>query len=113
MGEHALGCAVAIPPTLDAMHPDLDYPCFFIGTGLCNNPVVGILVRRAGFRIANDTAEGGTSAVKWSGLPDSPQRLLERGYSIVHSVKNDKTLSEAEIRAYYKGVRDQRAPADA
>jgi hypothetical protein len=70
-------------------------------------------VRRAGFRIANDTAEGGTFAVTWSGLADSPQRLLERGYSIVHGVKNDETLSEAEIRGYYKGVRDCGVGVDA
>jgi hypothetical protein len=106
-GEHALGCAIAIPrPTLDAMRRDLDDPCLFVGTGLCDDPVVGILVRRAGFRMANDTGEGGTFAVKWSGLADTPQRLLERGYSIVHSVKNDEALVEAEIRAYYRGVRE-------
>jgi hypothetical protein len=56
---------------------------------------------RSAIGLGRNTAEGGTFAVKWSALADSPQRLLQRDYSI----KNGKTLSEAEIRGYYKGVR--------
>jgi hypothetical protein len=103
-GEHALGCAVAVPRrTLDRL--PLDDPRLFVGTGLGDDPVLGLLVRAAGRRL---TGDGGVFAVGWRGLPDTPERLAERGYSIIHSVKNDKAISETEIRQYFAAAREGR-----
>ncbi|HEY2441098.1 MAG TPA: hypothetical protein VGI07_12755, partial [Solirubrobacteraceae bacterium] len=51
-----------------------------------------------GFRLAGHVDEGETFAVAWRGLPDTPEGLVTRGYSIIHSVKNDPRITESEIR---------------
>jgi hypothetical protein len=48
--------------------------------------------------------------VSHRGLPDTPQRLLDREFAIIHSVKNDPALAEDEIRAFFAAARA--APSD-
>jgi hypothetical protein len=103
-GEHALACGLAIPRrALDAIAQagGLDDPCTFVGTRLFDDPILGILVRRAGYRLAGSVGDGELFGVAWRGLPDTPERLQERGFSIVHSVKNDERVSEDDIRAFF------------
>jgi hypothetical protein len=40
-------------------------------------------------------------------LPDSPQRLLERGFAIIHSVKSapEPELTEEDIRDFFRAQR--------
>jgi hypothetical protein len=107
-GEHVLGCAVAIPRrTLVSLRADgsLDDPEAFTGTRLYDDPVLAILVRRGGYRIAGHVHEHGGFGVSWRGLPDTPERLTARGFSIIHSVKNDKRLTEDEIRSFFRNQR--------
>jgi hypothetical protein len=107
-GEHVLACGLAMPRrTLEAIARGggWDDPCTFVGTNLFDDPILAILVRRAGYRLAGHVAEGETFGVAWRGLPDTPANLLARGYSIVHSVKNDERLPEAEIRAFFQARR--------
>lgn len=107
-GEHALGCAVAMPrAAVDAIQRGggFDDPALFVGTALFDDPILGLLVRRAGFRLVGDVDPGGTFAVAWRGLPDRPQRLLEHGYSIIHSVKNDAQETEDGIRSFFAAER--------
>jgi hypothetical protein len=100
-GEHALGCTVAIPRrALDVMA--LHEPTMFVGTRLFDDPILGLLVRSAGFRLADHQ---GAFGVSWRGLPDTPERLLQAGCAIVHSVKNDPNLSETEIREFFRSRR--------
>ena len=104
-GEHPLACAVALTRgAVDVMRREGCFvdPLTFIGTGLGDDPVLGILVRRAGFRTVGNVRNGETFAVAWRGLPDSPSRLAERGYSIIHSVKNDARFSEQQIVDYFE-----------
>jgi hypothetical protein len=103
-GEHVLACALAMPRiALDAIDAGgaLDDPLAFAGAELADDPMLGILVRRAGFRLAGHVGEGETFAVAWRGLPDTPDRLVARGYAIIHSVKNDPRVTESEIRRYF------------
>jgi hypothetical protein len=107
-GEHALACGLAMPRrTLDAIARGgaFNDPCTFVGTNLFDDPILGILVRRAGYRLAGHVDEGQTFGVAWRGLPDTPENLLARGYSIIHSVKNDQRLAEPEIRAVFQARR--------
>ena len=109
-GEHVLGCALAIARrTLDALRRDgtLDDPEVFVGTRLYDDPILGILVRGAGYRIAGHVEEHGGFGVSWRGLPDTPERLASRGFSIIHSVKNDTRFTESQIRSYFGGLRQQ------
>ncbi len=107
-GEHVLGGALAMPrPALDALvrGGGLDDPTTFTGTGLFDDPILGLLVRRAGYRIAGHVDDGQTFALAWRGLPDDPERLAHRGYSIIHSVKNDPRFTEEAIRRYFRSQR--------
>ncbi|HWE11719.1 MAG TPA: hypothetical protein VG325_20395 [Solirubrobacteraceae bacterium] len=107
-GEHVLACALAMPRVaLDAIDAGggLDDPLAFVGAELADDPMLAILVRRAGYRLAGHVGEGDTFAVAWRGLPDTPGRLVARGYSIIHSVKNDPRVPESEIRRYFAAGR--------
>ena len=109
-GEHALGCALALPRrVVDAIHGDgvLDDPTLFVRSGIGDDPLLALLVRRAGYRLAGHVGEGETFGVTWHGLPDSPDGLAARGYSIIHSVKNDPDLTEAEIRRHFRALRQE------
>jgi len=113
-GEHVLGCALALPRrTLDALRADgsLQDPLVFVGTRLYDDMVLAILVRRTGLRIAGHVHEHGGFGVSWRGLPDTPERLSARGFSIIHSVKNDKRFTESEIRSFFREHRHRGHPA--
>jgi hypothetical protein len=43
--------------------------------------------------------------MKWRGLPDSPENLLQRQKKIVHSIKFWQDRSETEIRGYFRSKR--------
>jgi hypothetical protein len=104
-GEHALACGLGIPRrALDALRAQgcLDDPTVFAGTGLGDDPVLAILIRGCGYRLAGHVGDGETFGVAWRGLPDSPQRLAARGYSIIHSVKSDPRFPEQEIREHFR-----------
>lgn len=104
-GEHILACGLAMPGrTLQALRRDgcLDNPTVFAGTGLSDDMVLAILVRRCGYTLAGHVDEGETFGVTWRGLPDTPDRLLARGYSVIHSVKNDSRFPEEKIRQYFR-----------
>jgi hypothetical protein len=110
-GEHALACAFAIPRHVYASWGDqglLDDPCLFLGSNLGDDPVLGLLVRHSGKRLANLVDEGEPFGVAWRGLPFPPPELLERGHSIVHCVKNDAEWPEERIREFFGA---QRLPA--
>ena len=109
-GEHAIGCAFAMPRrVVDALDRDgaLDNPLLFVRSGLGDDPALALLVRRAGYRLAGHVGEGETFGVAWRGLPDAPDRLAARGYSIIHSVRNDPQHSEADIRRHFRALRQQ------
>jgi hypothetical protein len=103
-GEHALGCALAV--RRDALRGDvLDDPGLFLGTNLSYDPILGIFVRRAGYRQQGLVADGDAFGVLWKGLPDTLDGLVERGFSIVHSTKNDERYDESEVRAFFQARR--------
>jgi hypothetical protein len=109
-GEHALACALALPRrTVDALDRDgaLNDPKLFMRSGLGDDPVLALLVRRAGYRLAGHVDEGQTFGVAWRGLPDAPDRLAARGYSIIHSIRNDPHHSEADIRRHFRTLRQE------
>jgi hypothetical protein len=107
-GEHALGCALAVRrAALDEWREDgvLDDPLLFTGTNLSYDPIMGILVRRSGYREAGMVDDGEPFGLLWQGLPDTLERLVERGFSIVHSTKNDPRYDEETVRAFFRARR--------
>jgi hypothetical protein len=45
--------------------------------------------------------------VQWRGLPASPEELMERGKSIVHSTKSFRSMDEESIRSEFRSARRQ------
>jgi hypothetical protein len=56
---------------------------------------------------------GEVFGVQASGLPFSPAQLLGRGHSVIHSVRNNRELSEADIRGYFARLRGSSDREDA
>jgi len=67
--------------------------------------VLGLLCAAAGFRMRGMVEDGEPFGVVWRGLPAPPADLLDRGFSIVHSVKDGPHGTEAELRAWFRARR--------
>jgi hypothetical protein len=99
-GTHciAAGCAIA-PGLIGAM--DLD-PEPWIRSRLGDDVLLGLAAAAHGFALRDLHAVFGLHHV---GLPDAPQRLVDRGFAVVHSVKNDPAHAEADVRAFFAARR--------
>jgi hypothetical protein len=112
-GENALAAALAIRREVIARWAEegvLDDPGLFLGTRLGDDPVLGMLVRRSGWRLGGMVAPGEPFALALTGLPSAPDELLANGYGIIHCVKNDPRWTEPEIRGFFRSRRGTRAP---
>lgn len=109
--EHCTGGGYALSrPALDAMAAagHLDAAMLWAGADLPEDVMVGLHVRAAGFGFADLTARGEVFGVRYIGLSFPPAELLARGYSVIHAVKNDPDLSEADIRSFFRRQRASR-----
>lgn len=97
LGAHCLGGAYAVAPALtrrgDLLHWDP-----WIGSGLGEDVVMGILCAAAGLRMQSMTAVGEPFGLAYLGLPGPPEWIVARGHSIVHAVKDPDAGVEADIR---------------
>ncbi|HMO25433.1 MAG TPA: hypothetical protein PKB10_04120 [Tepidisphaeraceae bacterium] len=103
-GEHCLGGGYAISrPCLDAMNARgyLDDPSLWLAIDCPEDVMAGLYVKAAGFGIANHVGTNEVFGVRHMGLPYPPEELVQRGYSVIHAVKNDPNVSEPDIRAYF------------
>src|SRR5262249_1300788 len=82
-----------------------DDPRLWVASGCPDDVMLGIYARAVGLRSANATTDGEPFGLKYVGLPDAPDRLLARGYGLVHSVRNDARFPEGAIRAFYRAHR--------
>jgi len=116
-GEHCLGAACAISGEMlrrMAALGCLDDPLLWRRTLCPDDVMMGIYTRAVGLRSISLTADGEPFGLKYIGLADTPVRLLQRGFSLIHSVKNDPLVPEATIRRFYRARRiERRAPANA
>ena len=107
-GEHCQGGAYAASrELLNRMERwgYLDERLAWADTEMSEDVMIGMYALAVGLGMAGFAATGEAFGVKHVGLPDTPERLVERGYSIIHSVKNDPRASEEEIRTYYRARR--------
>lgn len=107
-GEHCLGGAYAVPGRfLDRMGERGWYDdwsawiSFDIGEDVC----IGVYVHAVGLRLADANGPGQPFGVEYQTLPGPPSELLEAGYSVVHSVKDQAGLEESAIRAFFAARR--------
>jgi hypothetical protein len=104
-GEHciAAGCAISAPMIAAlAARGWLDHPRRWLNTRLGDDIMLGIMARALGLELRDLHDVFG---LKHIGLADTPQGLLERGFAIVHSVKNDPHHREEEIRSFFAAQR--------
>ena len=111
-GEHVSGGAYGVSREfLDRMERwgFFDQRYCWADTEMSEDVMFGMYALAVGLGMTGFAANGEVFGVKHVGLPDTPDRLVERGYSVIHSVKNDQRFSEEEIRAFYKARRDAEA----
>jgi hypothetical protein len=107
-GEHCLGGAYAVSAEMIhrmATYGYLDDPQLWVHTRNCEDIMLGVCVRAVGLEMRSLVAQDEPFGLSHIGLADTPERLLAREYSLIHSVKNDKRFSEAEIRQFYQEIR--------
>ncbi|WP_217921108.1 hypothetical protein [Miltoncostaea oceani] len=112
-GEHALGGAYlqtgAAVRSL-ASRGLLDMP-EMADSHLGEDQVFALLTVAAGFGIGDFSRPGDPMAVRWRGLPASPEDLLAGPALITHSVRFHGDRDEDEIRAVFAAARRAGAPA--
>jgi hypothetical protein len=104
-GRHCLGGSyVTSAQMISAMAQAgmFDAPLRWLHTRIGDDVMMAVRAAALGFSLNELHRVFGMMHV---GLPDSPQRLHERGFSIIHSVRNDPRWNEADIRAYFRAVR--------
>ncbi|MGH2907768.1 MAG: hypothetical protein ACRDK8_00545, partial [Solirubrobacteraceae bacterium] len=70
----------------------------WVGTGLGEDVVVGMLCSAAGLGMESLTGSGQPFALAWRGLPVPPSDLARARHAIVHSVKADTDALERSLR---------------
>lgn len=110
LGEHALGAALLFRG--DAIRELyrrgwLDLP-EMANSRVADDHLFGLLTVAAGYRTGDFGGPGDPLALRWKGLPASPQDLLAGGKVITHSVRFWKDMQETEIRAYFATHRSSR-----
>jgi hypothetical protein len=107
-GEHCLGGGYALSrPMLDSMADAgyLDDPSVWMSIDLPEDVMMGIYTRAAGFEFQNFVNDRDVFGVRHVGLADTPEKLISRGFSVIHAVKNDQHFKEADLRAFFRARR--------
>ena len=103
-GEHCLGGAYAVSPALLA-HDHLFATAPWLGTGLGEDVVLGLLCRAAGLELRGLVGRDEPFGIEHVGLPATPAELLASGHSIVHAVKHRDAATEERLRAVFRVAR--------
>jgi hypothetical protein len=107
-GEHCLAAACVVSGAMISDMRDagmLDDPRRWLNTRFGDDIMLGVQARALGRELVGLVGDDEPFGLRHIGLADSPERLRARGFSFVHSVKNDDTFSEAEIRDFFAARR--------
>jgi hypothetical protein len=105
LGEHCAGGGYAISPNCVAALERaglLKDPRMWLKVPMGEDGIIALCAASVEFALKVVTAEDALFAIKHKGLQDTPERLANQRYSIIHSVKDYKDLREADIRAYFR-----------
>ncbi|MCU1495360.1 MAG: hypothetical protein JWO62_3124 [Acidimicrobiaceae bacterium] len=114
-GEHCLGGAyVHSGAALRALNARgwLDQP-LLARSRAGEDHLMGLLTRAAGFSIHDFGGPDDPFALRWRGMPYSPELLHEKGKLVTHSVRGQGSTDEARIRSYFAALRRSSGNADA
>ena len=106
-GEHCMGGAYVLNPRLLTALKCRNWlhRREFLYTGLEEDAIFAILTYGAGFTLADFATDGKPLGVKWKGLPFSPEELVRRGKSLIHSTRFWEGMNECEIRGFFASIR--------
>ena len=104
LGAHCLGGAYAVGPALLGRADLLDWQPW-VGTGLGEDVVVGLLGGAADVKVCGSVSSHGVFGIGFRNLPLPPARLIAQGYGIVHSVQDQEYGEESQIRLYFRQQR--------
>lgn len=107
LGAHALGGAVIYrSELLREMHrrnlltlPEL------ADSRLGEDHIFGLLTAVSGYQTADFSRPDDPMAVRWKGLPASPEELLRTQKLVAHSIRFWNEVPEQDIRAYFAAAR--------
>lgn len=108
LGEHCSGGGYAMSmKAVRTLKKEglLDDPLLWLATPLGEDTVLSLCVQAAGFLIQQGETEREVFGVKHQGLLAAPQELIERGYAIIHSVRDYNGYREDQTRAYFRKLR--------
>lgn len=111
-GEHCLGGAYALSADfLHRLHDrgHLDDPTQWMSTQCGEDVMLSMYTHAVGLHMADAVNAGEPFGIRYIGLPYTPEQLIERRYSLIHSVKNDSNATEDDIRAFFRAHRQTRA----
>jgi hypothetical protein len=103
-GEHCQGGAYAVSHScLELMHREqvFENKGKWTDIRIPSDMMVGIVARGLDMEMADLNFPGQPFAVQYKGLPYSPPNIVERGYSIIHSIENDPDYTEDEIIKFF------------
>ncbi len=103
-GAHCLGGAYAVAPAL-LRHADLFDPEPWLGVGLGEDVVLGVLCHAAGLEPRGLVGPGEPFGLAHVGLPAPPDELIAAGHSIVHAVKHRDAATEEQLREVFRLAR--------
>jgi hypothetical protein len=69
--------------------------------GFGEDVIMGMQTVYVGMQMLDLSRDGDPFGLHWKGLPFSPAEILDRGFSIIHSLRNDRSCSEAEIYSFF------------
>jgi hypothetical protein len=75
--------------------------------------MMGLYARAVGLDIADFNAAGEPFGIQFQGLPYSPDTMVARGYSLIHSVKDHGGVREEDTRRFFRSLRHSHASAAA
>jgi hypothetical protein len=107
LGEHALGGVVMYrSEMLHEMHRRdlLNFP-ELVNSRLGEDHIFGLLTAVSGYRTADFSRPEDPMAVRWKGLPSSPEELLRAEKLVVHSIRFWNAMPEQDIRANFAAAR--------
>ncbi|MCS7034979.1 MAG: hypothetical protein NZ561_13455 [Phycisphaerae bacterium] len=107
-GENCLGGAYAVSRECLAEMDRRGYlarPDYWTNVDVPEELMMHMYARAAGFRLKDFVAPGEVFGIRFIGLPFDLPELVRRGYSIIHSVKNDQRYTEAQVREFFRAHR--------
>jgi hypothetical protein len=83
-----------------------DDPLRWIDARIGDDVMLGLHAASLGFELRGMVADGEPFGLRPICLADTPQRLVDRGFAFVHSVKNDPEHDEDALRAFFAARRE-------